>query len=194
MHSFRKLYSIGGSDDFYTRHANEYKNPHQAIITKITSSLKFPLDTKFLDLGCGGGEVTMTLQSMGYTNIYGMDPYTSSLYEKNTGIIALQNSFQDVANNCLQDEQYDVVIASFSLHLCPSQYLKLTCINLALVSKYLVIISPHKNPVILDDYGWILKKSYTIDRVHTRVFKSILYFSSNSCKSTSCCSISFSIL
>ena len=172
MHSFRNLYSTHGPDDFYIQFANKYKNPHQTIIHQIVSNLKFSKNTSFLDLGCGGGEVTMALQSNGYTSIRGLDPYTYDLYQKNTGITACQFSFQDVANGCLLSSIYDIVVASFSLHLCPNHYLKLVCINLALVAKYFIIISPHKNPIILDDYGWNLQDSYTINRVHTRIYKS----------------------
>lgn len=173
MHSFRQLYSKSGPDDFYIQNANKYKNPHELIVQMIVSNFKFPLYTTFLDLGCGGGEVTMALQSIGYTRIKGLDPYTFDLYTCNTGIPAYPWSFQDVAYNFIDLGKYDVVIASFSLHLCPKNVLKLVCLNLALVAKQLIIISPHKNPVIHDDYGWILQDAYTIDRVHTRVYKSM---------------------
>jgi len=55
--------------------------------------------------------------------------------------------------------------------LCPINLLELTCLNLALNSKWLIIISPHKNPIIQNDFGWNLKTNYKIDRVHVRIYK-----------------------
>lgn len=172
--SFRHLYSINGSDDFYTNIKYNYKNPHEYIIHDIISNFKFKYDTTFLDLGCGGGEVTRALQSRGYKYIDGLDPYTFDLYYKNTGIKALQYSFQDIAYSKLVElDNYNVVIASFSLHLCPEHLLNLVCLNLALKSKWLIILSPHKNPVLNEHY-WTLIKKYIVKRVHVRIYKSTL--------------------
>lgn len=174
MYNFRKLYnsSGGGSDKFYKENGNVYKNPHTKVVQQIITNLNFKSDINILDLGCGGGEVTIALQSKGLNCIHGADPYTYKLYKENTGITAFTYSFQDIAYNCVELPKYDVIIASFSLHLCPINLLKLTCLNLALNSKWLIIISPHKNPIIQNDFGWNLKTNYKINRVHVRIYKS----------------------
>ena len=171
MYNFRKLYKSGW-DKFYKENGNVYKNPHTHIIQQIVVNFKLKPNTRILDLGCGGGEVTLALQSNGCKNIHGLDPYTYKLYKNNTGITAFTYSFQDIAYSCAELSEYDVIIASFSLHLCPINLLKLTCLNLALKSRWLVIISPHKNPNIQNDFGWDLKTSFITDRVHVRVYKS----------------------
>jgi len=75
MYNFRKLYnSGGGSDKFYKENGNVYKNPHTNIIQQIITNLNFKPETKILDLGCGGGEVTIALQSKGLNCIHGADP------------------------------------------------------------------------------------------------------------------------
>lgn len=146
MYNFRQLYK-SGCDTFYQKFGNSYSNPHTSIINKIIHCFVFDTpDIKILDLGCGGGEVTLALQSKGSIEL----------------------------------ENYDVIIASFSLHLCPAHLLKLTCIQLSLKSNWLNIISPHKNPIIKDDYGWKLYNQFIIDRVHTRIYKSE-FSSSNFC-------------
>jgi hypothetical protein len=119
---------------------------------------------------------------MGCKNVVGLDPYTTKLYKKNCTFPILAYSFQDVAYNKIQLDKYDVVIASFSLHLCPSNDLKLLCINLALSCKWLVIISPHKNPIITipKEYGFTLLHVSTIDRIHVRIYTS-MYTSQNLC-------------
>lgn len=180
MYNFRQLYK-SGCDTFYKKFGNSYSNPHASVINKIIRRFVFDTpDVKILDLGCGGGEVTLALQSQGYRCIHGLDPYTYKLYKTNTDIDAFTYSFQDIGCGSIELEPYDIIIASFSLHLCPTHLLKLTCIQLALKSNWLIIISPHKNPVIKDDYGWKLYKQFIIDRVHTRIYKTE-FSSSNFC-------------
>jgi 2-polyprenyl-3-methyl-5-hydroxy-6-metoxy-1,4-benzoquinol methylase len=165
---FRQLYNKSGVDEFYKTIGHDYSNPHLDDITTIIKSFNLQ-GARILDLACGGGEVTRVCQSIGCVDITGMDPYTGDLYYKNTGIKALPYSFQDVAyNNVLQDKQFDIVICSFALHLCPQHVLKLTCLSLAQHCKVLVVISPHKKPYIGHDYGWTLVKQYKHNRIHVR--------------------------
>lgn len=188
MTSFRQLYtSSGNSDLYYINNGNSYSNPHEASIQKIVKNLVqkfFTIQYSYLDLGCGGGQVSKALDSIGCKNVVGLDPYTTSLYKKNCSYHILAHSFQDVAYNKIQLDACDVVIASFSLHLCPTNDLKLLCINLALVCKWLVIISPHKNPVLTEDCKFKLVEIFKTDRIHVRIYKSslppLLYNSSNS--------------
>lgn len=167
--SFRKNYKCG-VDTYYKVHGNSYTNPHTNIINDIVKSLSIDKNSKILDLACGGGEVTMALQSIGCTNIQGIDPYTHDLYHKNTRLVAKSCTFEDIAcKNVLEGCNYDVIICSFAMHLCPKEYLSLLCLNLALVSKMLVVISPHKQPVVPTQY-WTLVNQYTRERVHVRLF------------------------
>ncbi len=175
---FRQLYNNSGNSDlYYINHGNSYSNPHQNSIEKIVKDVVttfFTIQHSYLDLGCGGGQVSMALNSIGCKNVVGLDPYTTSLYKKNCPFPILAHSFQDVAYNKIQLDNCDVVIASFSLHLCPLHDLKLLCINLALVCQWLVIISPHKNPILTDDCGFKLVEFFKSDRIHVRIYKSEL--------------------
>jgi SAM-dependent methyltransferase len=174
---FRQLYNNSGNSDlYYINHGNSYSNPHQNIIEKIVKNIVttfFTIQHSYLDLGCGGGQVSIALESIGCKNVVGLDPYTTSLYKKNCPFPILAHSFQDVAYNKIQLDNCDVVIASFSLHLCRQHDLKLLCINLALVCKWLVIISPHKNPILTDDCKFTLFKSFKSERIHVRIYKSL---------------------
>jgi hypothetical protein len=98
-----------------------------------------------LDLAAGGGEVTIALQEKGITGITGCDPFTFSLYEKQTGLDCLKLSFHDIIRGGMPGA-YSVVICSFALHLCPIKDLFPLVWNLFEAAPLLVVITPHKRP------------------------------------------------
>jgi trans-aconitate methyltransferase len=100
-----------------------------------------------LDLACGDGLVTRTLQSLGYQRIEGIDPYLSHLYTAATGCRCLNMSFKDIIQKT-SDLKYSCIICSFGLHLCDKSMLPSLLWRLSEMSSKLVVVSPSKFPVI----------------------------------------------
>jgi hypothetical protein len=58
------------------------------------------------------------------------------------------------------------------MHLVKESLLHDFCNKLAEMSKFLIIISPHKFPILKPNYGWEEIESSVLDKIHFRVFKS----------------------
>lgn len=70
--SIRDKYQKYGIKNFYQFHSGEYKNPHEKSIEKSLNYIynNWNLDfTNVLDLACGKGEVTKSLEKIGINNI-----------------------------------------------------------------------------------------------------------------------------
>ena len=146
MKSIRPLYDEHGVDGYYRDHAAAYENPHFPEIKTLLECNLHRLDTRHaLDFGCGGGEVTRVLQSVGASRVTGCDPYTFDLYTQQTACPCLQLSFKDVIKTGLPG-RYSVIISSFALHLCPAKDLFLLTWNLLQAAPLLVVLTPHKRP------------------------------------------------
>lgn len=171
MKGFRSNYR-GGVDTYYNAHARNYVNPHENIVRQIVCDLN--LRGKILDLCCGSGEVSMALDSR-VCQVVGTDPYTHNLYAQRTGNTAvLPLSFADIAfHGALNESEFDVIVCSFALHLCPRDALSLLLYALSQASPRLIIISPHKRPHI-DSPHWSLSTSDVRDRVHTRIYTRVI--------------------
>ena len=99
------------------------------------------------------------------------DPYTFAAYERRLGKPAFQWSFADVAAGVM-DEQlpYDVCVASFSLHLIEPTYLFTTLSALARSVRFLIVLTPHKRPVIDPTTGWRAAGELVHERVRVRLY------------------------
>lgn len=76
------------------------------------------------------------------------DPYTAPLYESKTGRRAEHWSFADVAAGVLEQQHrppYDIVVASFCLHLLEPASLRATLGALARSARLLLVATPHKH-------------------------------------------------
>jgi SAM-dependent methyltransferase len=87
------------------------------------------------------------------------DPYTGSLYESKTGRRAESWSFADVAAGVLELEPrppYDIVVASFCLHLLEPATLRATLAALARSARLLLVATPHKRGLraIKENSSW----------------------------------------
>jgi hypothetical protein len=71
-----------------------------------------------------------------------------------TGLQCKQLTFVDILNGQLDEEKYDVIIVSYALHLVKESMLYNFCQKLTQLAKRLIIISPHKFPVMKEHYGW----------------------------------------
>lgn len=160
----RNMYSQMGVDNYYKEYGNDYKNPHSEIIDRLLSDVE--VGDRILDLCCGSGEVTKNFPDR---DIIGCDPYTFELYTKETGRPALRFSFKDIALGALSSYSFDTIICSFALHLCDNSLLNTVLFQLAMISKKLIILTPHKRPAI--NMYWTLEKETMIDRVRMREYK-----------------------
>jgi hypothetical protein len=147
LDSIREIYCKIGVDNFYSS-GMAYTNPHaKEIETLIKNNHSLlPLDN-VLDLSCGTGLATNILQSIGYHNIIGADPYLHNEYTTITKQPCYNMSFKDIIINGLQ-HSFSCIICSFALHLCKTSMLHNLLWRLSTASNCLVVISPSKFPII----------------------------------------------
>jgi SAM-dependent methyltransferase len=174
--SIRAYYEELGVDGFYSKHSNDYSNPHiksiEQCINLYIHSEPEPntcLGKSLLDLSCGSGEVTNIIKSiMPDLKITGCDPYTNSAYRKNTGCECLEYTFKDIATDSLNDKYYDTVLCSYAMHLCEISMLNSLIYNLSQICNQLIIISPNKRPEISE--WFTLKYSDKVGKSAIRVY------------------------
>ena len=173
--AIREEYAEFGPEEFYQSHGSEYRNPHeQAIRSTLTHCHKrWSLDlTNVLDLACGSGEVTLAVRDLGTGHVDGIDPYTAAAYRQRTGQDALQLSFAQIAAGEWDQRQYSLIICSYALHLLEPSRLPVLLQRLAQCAPGLLVLSPHKRPVIKSDCGWRLLDEAYHQRVRARLFAS----------------------
>lgn len=172
--AIRKEYEAYSVQGFYEKFGDEYRNPHEAIIKQVieASVQKWQLNCdRVLDLACGSGEVTLALQSLGVTNITGIDPYTYKAYYQRTGKQAEIYTFEDIATGVLTGRFYSLIVCSFALHLVAESRLPLLLYQLSLIGDTMIIITPHKRPQLKAEWGWIFLDEITIERVRSWLFQ-----------------------
>jgi len=81
-------------------------------------------------------------------------------------------TFEDVAAGALAGRHYTLTVCSFALHLADVSRLPLLAWQLATVSDALLIVTPHKRPVLRPEWGWELVDEVLIDRVRGRCYRS----------------------
>jgi hypothetical protein len=148
--SIRHVHENYGVNGYYTQYGSDYRNPNEDSLTII-------------------------LRQLGFQHIHGIDLYTIETYEKHLGEnIHGKWTFAEIANGCLESEEdiYDTIICSFAAHLIPTSYLSLVMIQLHFVAKKLIILTPHKRPQLLSEWGWILKDEFVHERVRARLYTS----------------------
>lgn len=145
--SIRGQYEKLGVRGFYES-GMSYKNEHSVYVEKLLrdNHAHLPL-SNVLDLGCGGGLVTTTLQSLGYQEIEGIDAYLSMHYNAMTGRPCRRFSFKDIVQGNVHGK-YSCIISSFALHLCEKSMLPNLIWHLSEMTSKLVVISPSKFPQI----------------------------------------------
>lgn len=166
--SIRLMYENFGVEEYYSTNLH-YKNPHEPQVIELIKKyhLTLPLEC-VLDLSCGNGLITNTLQILGYKKIIGLDPFLDKEYTFRTGCLSYKMSFKDIVNNGLTNEKFSCIICSFALHLCPKSMLPDLFWRLSEISNTLVVISPSKFPIIknplVEDFSLTSLKK----RVHFR--------------------------
>jgi hypothetical protein len=171
----RPSYDALGPDEFYRQSAATYRNPHEsAVATLVTRVVReWPVDvTDVLDLACGSGEVTLALlQCEGVRSIHGVDPFTGAAYLERTGATAESLTFAEIAAGGLEGRWWTTVFCSFALHLCETSRLPVLCQRLADITDSLVVVTPHKRPVIDPTWGWSLREEMMHSRVRARHYQ-----------------------
>lgn len=168
MVSVHESYQNLGVDQFYSDHPYDYVNHHTKPIINHLNSLQdlFSDSNSILDLCCGDGLVTKHLSNQyKHLTFMGIDPYLNQRYENEAGFPCLDWDFLKLSKEIIP-KQFDVIVCSFALHLCPNTMLSQVLFNLSQVSNNLIIISPHKKPSI--DQFWTLYEHSTFDRVHMK--------------------------
>lgn len=171
-HKIRPQYEQLGVEGYYQTHGATYQNPHEKQIRVLLEQLVPCLDlSNVLDLACGSGEVSQKILELG-GRVSGIDPFTAQGYAKRTGLIAEPYSFEAVAAGALKNRQYSLIVCSFALHLAPVSRLPLLIFALANISPKLLIISPHKRPILKPQWGFLLEVETSFERVKARLFAS----------------------
>ena len=114
--------------------------------------------------------MTVALQHLGYKNIYGIDPYTFEKYQEVTNIPCGKSTFIEILDGAIDDLKFDVIVISYALHLVKEGMMHNFCNKLAELAKKLIVISPHKFPVMKETFGWKEMEHFVLDRVHFRAF------------------------
>merc|ERR1712130_527972 len=149
---------------------------------KWTSKIDFSF---ILDLCCGSGEMTLFLKK--YLQKYhrqipiridGLDPHTHDAYLERTGQKAHRFNFEDIQNGILWEilkgeEVYSLIVCCYALHLCELSRLSSVCYCLSMVGRHLLIVTPHKRPVIERSMGWNLLCESVDQKVRVRLYESI---------------------
>eukprot|EP00698_Gefionella_okellyi_P005626 TRINITY_DN15103_c0_g1_i1.p1 TRINITY_DN15103_c0_g1~~TRINITY_DN15103_c0_g1_i1.p1 ORF type:complete len:229 (-),score=25.96 TRINITY_DN15103_c0_g1_i1:345-980(-) len=177
--SFRECYSDHGVGGYYEQFGSQYTNPHER---EIRQALRMAVKTwgaehirlkNVLDLACGSGEATCALRDLGAVNVESCDPYTYEAFEKRTGNPCERWGFDEVEGGCLEGKHYSLIVCSYAMHLVTASRLVPLGIQLAMAGRYLLIVSPHKNPYITTTMGWETIGEIVHERVHVRLYRSL---------------------
>ncbi|MCA9270355.1 MAG: class I SAM-dependent methyltransferase [Planctomycetales bacterium] len=169
--AIRHEYEAVGPAQFYAEQGGAYRNPHE---DRVAAALEYcvkqwPLDlTCVLDLACGSGEATLALRALGAADVVGIDPFTHEAYAARTGQAARPLTFEAIAAGALSGERFSLIVCSYALHLLAPSRLPQLMLALSQVAPSLLILSPHKRPVVRDDWGWRLDGEIYRQRVRAR--------------------------
>jgi 2-polyprenyl-3-methyl-5-hydroxy-6-metoxy-1,4-benzoquinol methylase len=175
MEALRKQYEQHGVEGYYKEYGAGYRNPHESVIKELVKLAveQWHLNTEsVLDLACGSGEVTLALYEVGAKCVEGIDPYTHEAYKERTKQTAKQITFEDVARGALSKKSYSLIVCSFALHLIEKSKLHGVLFQLSLITPNLLILTPHKRPVITTKMGWHLEKETELSRIKARLYRS----------------------
>lgn len=189
-------YNRLGVNEYYTLHAEDYRNVHfpeiisavDTLMQHVMSVGEYGRELRVLDLACGSGEATLAIESWMASNpavrprtltLDAADPYTGPAFKHRTGRSAEEFSFEDVAAGYLSERsrEYDLCICSFAMHLLQEKsHLWRTLSALATSCELLAILSPHKKPEVAPNTGWQLETEVVVQRVRVRLFQSSLFW------------------
>jgi SAM-dependent methyltransferase len=85
---------------------------HHAALASLRP-LRLPLNARILDVGCGGGELLLDLQSAGFTRLLGADPFVAQDLDLGGGLRVLRRELQAV------EGEFDLVMFHHALEHVP---------------------------------------------------------------------------
>lgn len=166
----RQKYREHGVAGFYQKFGAIYQNPLERQVRELTRwSIERLQPKTALDLACGSGECTLVLQEH-HVDVKGIDPYCHMAYKRRTGQDALRATFDEVAAGSIYPMRWDMIICSFAMHLIEPSKLFVLLWRLRAHSDRLVIITPHKRPVIKPNTWWMLHEERSFERVRGRIY------------------------
>jgi hypothetical protein len=174
--SIRTEYEKHGVERFYRESGASYRNPHEPELRRVLDIVvrEWKLDlSKVLDLAAGSGEVTVALREIGVGEIEGVDPFTFVAYESRTGVRAGRETFEDIAAGAFAGRDYSLIVCSFAMHLVEESRLAGLAKQLSQIGSKLLILTPHKRPVLRPDWGWELENERVKHRVRARIYRSM---------------------
>jgi SAM-dependent methyltransferase len=174
--SIRGHYQAEGVAGFYRGHGAAYRNPHEPAVAealRLAVQRWGPDLSAVLDLACGSGEATLVLRSLGAGRIEGADPYTGAAYAQRTGLIAEPWSFADIEAGALAGRRWSLIVCSYALHLAEESRLPGLAWRLAEAADALLVITPHKRPVLRPEWGWEPLGELLADRTRARMHRAV---------------------
>jgi hypothetical protein len=171
----RHEYESHGVEAFYRQRGRDYRNPHEPQVRRSLEAAvrDWRLDlTRVLDLAAGSGEVTLALRDLSAGAIDAIDPFTFEAYEQRTGHVAGRETFEQIADGALSGRTYTLIVSSYALHLLEESRLPRLSWQLSRISPALLILTPHKRPILRAAWGWKLRHEMVLDRVRSRLYES----------------------
>lgn len=175
--SIRARYEGHGAEAFYRDHGDDYRNPHEPAIRDCLWQVLaqwHPDLTHVLDLAAGSGEVTLALREVAGAKLGSLDaidPFTAGAYQRRTGQVAEKLSFEEIAAGALAGRTYSLIACSFALHLCDPSRLPRVAWALAQAGRQLLIVTPHKRPIVRKEWGWTQAGEWVVERVRARAYE-----------------------
>jgi hypothetical protein len=164
-----------GVEAYYRRHAATYRNPHEDAVRAALGHavVDWTLDlSHVLDLAAGSGEATLGLRELGAARVDAIDPFTAEAYRARTGALCEPLDFASVAAGALAGRRYSLIVCSFAMHLCEPSRLPALTQQLSFIGPGLLILTPHKRPVLRREWGWELVDERVTQRVRARLYRS----------------------
>jgi hypothetical protein len=81
-------------------------------------------------------------------------------------------TFEQIAEGSLANRRYSLIACSFAMHLCDKSRLPALAIQLSMISPALLILTPHKRPMLRAEWGWDLEGEFVLRRVRARLYRS----------------------
>jgi SAM-dependent methyltransferase len=168
----------GGAEGWYRDQGAAYRNPHTAAVSTAIEEAVSRWSSLFssgrvLDFCCGSGEVTRALIDSGVDGslIDSSDPFTGLAFAAACPgrTVAGEWTFADVALGALARFGWNTVVCSYAFHLCEQSRLAAVCTQLSSVAEHLVIVTPHKRPVLSPGWGFTLVDEHRDTNLRIRV-------------------------
>jgi SAM-dependent methyltransferase len=173
--SMRAEYEKHGIVGYYQQFGAAYRNPHELAVRRALRAAVPAWDlhlARVLDLACGSGEATLALRELGAGQVEGVDPYTTAAYQARTGAPAEALTFEAIAAGALDGRRYSLIVCSYALHLLAPSRLPRLAYQLSRLAPALLVLTPHKRPVLRPEWGWSLAGELRVERVRVRAYQS----------------------